>query len=56
LSLSLRFVELLGGKLRVVSQPGVGTRMIIELPYPAQHGALADEPSIGDGLPLHAAA
>jgi signal transduction histidine kinase/CheY-like chemotaxis protein len=44
LAISRSFVELMGGRLRVDSEPGRGSRFSFELPLPAAEGAVAGEP------------
>src|SRR5438552_1677012 len=47
-----RFVQVLGGSVRVSSQAGVGTRFTVTLPYVAP--SLRSAPVRGDGLPADA--
>ena len=47
-----RFVQVLGGSVRVSSQVGVGTRFTVTLPYVAP--SLRPAPVRGDGLPADA--
>jgi len=47
-----RFVQVLGGSVRVSSQVGVGTRFTVSLPYVAP--SLRQVPVRGDGLPADA--
>jgi len=49
LSLALRHVEAHGGRIEVSSQPGVGTRFTISLPYRAGEKAANHPPEAGAG-------